>query len=282
MACLVHNTHYRSLFHAVVNELRKENRIPVSTLRNMPRQCCTCNKLDNQTRIDIVIDDKDKLIHLKNLINQIDRHKQQNSELIFSLNRLESFIQDNRKSYSNALSTSTVNNFPLDSEQSLTMNTEELISKCKIQLPKSLRNGRFLFLPYKFERKPRSANLLRKAKRLQRGRFIGRNEYIKSLESQYDVIISMVTPETSVQMKTTLSNAEAGIGNVKIHNQNDLAEGEDGEWIFIRRKKSDDQTNTFNFEALMDELKHRWDNFLKINQRQHQGKNDEYPNQNAN
>ncbi|CAF1283872.1 unnamed protein product [Rotaria sordida] len=245
MACLVHHSRYRCLFHAVVNELRNEKRIPVPILRNMAHQCCTCSNLDNQTLISVVIDDKDKLINLQKLIDQIHRDKKDNPKFILSLNLLENFIKENRVSDSNLLSTSTIDTgIPIF----LKINKP----------PKPFKNGKFLFLSYKFEIKPSIHVPLEAIKQSQRGRFIGRKGYITSLEEQYNVCISMITPKTTAQVIKTLENAKAGKGSVTIHNRIDLSEGEDGEWILVRPKKSEKQVNTIDFAALLDELINRW------------------------
>ncbi|CAF2875877.1 unnamed protein product [Rotaria sp. Silwood2] len=268
MACIVHNSRYRCLFHGVVNELRNEKRIPVTILRNMPRQCCTCNNLDNQTLISVVIDDTEKLISLKNLIDKINRDKKDNPKLILPLNRLENFIQENRVLASNLLSTSIIDNETNKSHNSLSESQENLSIdtgrrkfRKQIKPPKPLQNGRFLFLPYKFETQPRIDVESEVVKKLQRGRFIGRNGYIASLEEKYNVYINMITPETTAQIRKTLENAKAGKEAVTIHNRIDLSEGEDGEWILVRPKKCEKQANTIDFEALLDELTNRWKNF---------------------
>ncbi|CAF4514416.1 unnamed protein product [Rotaria sp. Silwood2] len=289
MACLVHNTRYRSLFHTVVNELRNENRTPACKLRNMPRQCCTCDNPDNQTLISVLIDDKDKLMNLKNLTDQIDRDKNNNSKLVLSLNRLENFIKENRMSHLNLLSTSTVdddmNKSDDDStvfEENQRMNTGKSKSRKETKSRRPLKNGTFLFLPYKFVDKPKLESLLEAAKTLQRGRFIGRNGYISSLGKQHKVCIIMVTPETSEQVKRTLQNAKAGIGKVKIHNQKNLLDIEDGEWILVRQKQMKYQADPIDFDALLDKLKKRWERFLKIQKRKTVDKeyheDEEYPN----
>ncbi|CAF1168300.1 unnamed protein product [Rotaria sordida] len=265
MACLVHHSRYRCLFHAVVNELRNEKRIPVPILRNMAHQCCTCSNLDNQTLISVVIDDKDKLTNLQKLIDQIHQDKKDNPKFILSLNRLENFIKENRVSDSNLLSTSTIDNEINKPHNSLSKSQENLTIDTGIPIflkinkpPKPFKNGKFLFLPYKFEIKPSIHVPLEAIKQSQRGRFIGRKGYITSLEEQYNVCISMITPKTTAQVIKTLENAKAGKGSVTIHNRIDLSEGEDGEWILVRPKKSEKQVNTIDFAALLDELINRW------------------------
>ncbi|CAF2848858.1 unnamed protein product [Rotaria sp. Silwood2] len=287
MACLAHNPHYRSFFHAVVNELRNEKCMPVSILRNIPRQCCTCNNLDNETLINVLIDDKDKLINLKKLIDQIDRDKKTNPKLVLSLNRLENIIKKYRILDSNLLSTSTVDNHVSklhdDSSESeddhrMDIGRRRIISRKRTKSPKPLKNGEFLFLPYKFDNKPKLRLALDSAKKKQRGRFIGRNGYISSLEKDHHVCINMITSKTTEQIKKTLENAKAGVGNVKIHNQKDLSEQQDGEWILVRQKKDEKQANTIDFETLLDELTNRWESFLTIQKRKREDENEEYPN----
>ncbi|CAF1121999.1 unnamed protein product [Rotaria sordida] len=288
MACLVHNSRYRSLFHAVINELRNEKRMPASILRTMPRQCCTCNNVDNQTLINVLIDDKDKLINLKNLINQIDRDKKSNPKLVLSLNLLENIIKENRILDSKLLSTSTVDNHisKLDDDNDSSKSEDDhrmdigrrRISRKRTKSPKPLKDGKFLFLPYKFENKSDFSLSVDASKTKQRGRFIGRNGYITSLEKQHHVCINMITSKTTEQVTKTLKNAKAGIGNIKIHNLQDLSKQDDGEWILVRQKKGENQTNTVDIETLLDELTNRWESFFNIQKRKHEDEEEEYPN----
>ncbi|CAF0846819.1 unnamed protein product [Rotaria sp. Silwood1] len=282
MACLVHNSRYRCLFHAVVNELRNEKHIPVTILRNMPRQCCTCNNLDNQTLISVTIDDKDKLIKLKKLIDQIDRDKKDNPKLILSLNRLENFIKENRVLDSNLSSASTIDNETdrphnslSETQENLTMNTKRPIFRKQTKPSKPFKNGRFLFLSYKFDIKPSNDVALEAVKKSQRGRFIGRHGYIALLEEQYNVHINMITPETSAQITKTLENAKAQQGSVTIHNRIDLSEGDEGEWILVRPKICEKQADTVDYEVLLDELTNRWKSFSINQNHKIEVKNDE-------
>jgi hypothetical protein len=277
MTCLVHNPRYRSLFHAVVNELRNEKRTPVPMLRNMPNKCCTCNNTDKLTLISVLIHDQNNLKNLQNLINQINRDKKTNPKLVLSLNRLENFIKENRDS------TPIPSTVDIDvdethysfseSDGDAPMNIRKRISRKQKKRTRPLKNGIFLFLSYKCEDIPKSDT-----KKLQRGRFLGRNKYIVFIEKQHDVRINMITATTTEQIKLTLTNAKAGIGNVKIHKQEDLKEGEDGEWILIRQKKSKDPTTPTDFEAVLNELKKRWDSFLNVKKRKIEIDDDEYPN----
>jgi len=271
MACLVHDPHYRSLFHAVVNELRNENRVPVPILRNMPNKCCTCKDIDKLMLMSVLMYDTYTLKNLQKLINQIDRDKKTNPLLVLSLNRLENFIKENRgpapKIPESDIDMRESRHSDFESEDGTRMDTGKRKSKREKKPPKPLKSGTFLFLPYKFEEQPKSGLPLETAKKLQRGRFLGRNKYIASIEEQHNVCINMITAKTSEQIKHTLNNAKAGIGNVKIHNQEDLTDKEDGEWILVREKKKEDQINTTDFEVLLNELKNRWDSFLKVRKR---------------
>lgn len=268
MACLVHNSRYRSLFHGVVNELRHENRTPLSVLRNMPHKCCTCTDIDKLILISVLIHDKEKLHNLEKLINQINRDKSTDPKLVLALNRLENFIKENRGPVP-LISTTNVETHEIRprlisiSDDDAPMDTERPIVKKQKKPPKPLKNGTFIFLPYKFEDQPKSDVLLVAAKTLQRGRFFGRNKYIQTIEEQHHVCINMITSKTTEQIKLTLENAKAGTGNVTIHNKEDLL-GDDGEWILVRQKKNEDPTD---FEALFNELKNRWDGFLKVQKR---------------
>jgi hypothetical protein len=218
---------------------------------------------------------------LQNLINRINQDKKTNPKLVLSLNRLENFIKENRSS---VLQTSTSDIDMRETRHSFSEFEDETRMDTRKRIPikqkkpiKPLKNGTFLFLPYKFEDKPKSYILMKSAKKLQCGRFIGRNKYIASLEQQHNVCINMITLTTTEQIKQTLSNARAEIGNVKIHNQKDLTEIEDGEWILVRQKKGENQENTTDFEALLDELKNRWDSFLKLQKRKSEAGDHKYP-----
>ncbi|CAF3455860.1 unnamed protein product [Rotaria sp. Silwood2] len=272
MACLAHNSRYRSLFHAVVNELRQQNRIPVCKLRNMPRQCCTCNDVGQQTSNSVSIDRKNKLMKLKILTDQIDRDKTNDSKLLLSLYRFKKIRKKNRISHKYVLSSSTVDK-PIrkldhdssDLEEKQSMHTRRCMLRRNrsSNSPKALKNGRFLYLPYKLANERKLDSLNEAAKKVQRSRFIGRDGYIASLEKEHSVYINMITLKTTKQIIKTLKNAKAGTGRVIIHNEEDLSEVEDGEWIFVRPRKCKGKGNKVDFDSIMDELTLRWDWFLK-------------------
>jgi hypothetical protein len=228
--------------------------------------------------ISVLIHDNYNLKNLQNLIDQINRDKTTNPLLVLSLNRLENFIKENRgpapEISEPKLDIYTRKNRHFDTR----MDTGKRISKQQKEPPKPLKSGTFVFLPYKFEEQPKSIILLVNAKKLQRGRFIGRNKYLASIEKQHNVYINMLTITTTEQIRHTLNNAKAGIGNVKIHNQEDLTDKEDGEWILVRQKKNEDQTNTTDFEALLNELKNRWDSFLNVQKRKSERDHNEHRN----
>jgi hypothetical protein len=96
MSCLAHDKRFRSLFHNIINELRNENRTPVSIIRIMPSKCCTCNDESKETIEPVIMKEENQLIKLKNLIERVNREKQSNSKLILSLNRFEHLIEENR------------------------------------------------------------------------------------------------------------------------------------------------------------------------------------------
>ncbi|CAF3350006.1 unnamed protein product [Rotaria socialis] len=47
MVCFVHDHHFRSKFHAAINQLRKTNEFSILTLRQLPKQCCSCPEKRN-------------------------------------------------------------------------------------------------------------------------------------------------------------------------------------------------------------------------------------------
>ncbi|CAF3685445.1 unnamed protein product [Rotaria socialis] len=280
MTCLVHNARYRGLFHAVVNELRNENRIPVNVLRTMPHQCCTCANVDNQTLITVILDGKDKLINLKKLTDQIDRDKNGNPKLIQSLNKLENFIRENRTSDSNLLFNIELDN---NSEHDSSSSSESVIpvkvrpSKPKTKPKKIAKTGKFVFLPYKSEDLLQETLPVDDKKRLQRGRFIGRKGYIATLETQHDVYINMITSSTSEQIAKMLRNAKKGVGNVKLYNQKDLPENENGEWILVRPKNSKGQIkkDIDDLDELLKEITDRWERSMEIKKRKSEEEGDD-------
>ncbi len=280
MTCLVHNPRYRSLFHAVVNDLRHEKRTPLPILRKMPNQCCTCNDIDKLTLISVLINDKDNLNNLKKLTDQIDQDKQNNPKLVFALNRLENFIKENRSDFTPNLPP-TVSRENSISASNDSMDFDKPSSR-KQRKPsprkkrKPLKNGTFLFLPYQFGDKLSSNSLISGAKKLQRGRFIGRHGYIATIEKQHAVCINMVTSSTTERVTETLKNAKEGIGNITIHNRKDILENDDGEWVLVRPKKGGaKKTNKTDFEALLDDLQDRWDSFLTIRKRKNEEEENE-------
>ena len=277
MTCLVHNTHYRSLFHSVINELRRENRTSSLVLRNMPRQCCTCQGIEEFTLALVEIPDKNTLKNLQNLIDQIDRDKQNDPKLVLALNRLENFIKENRGPELTSTTTTTevenrtrrrsLSHSDDDDNNDDRMDVEvERVSQPK-KPPRPLKTGIFLYLPYKFEETFQSSVSLQLAQTLQRGRFFSREKYIQTVEDKHNVRINMITPSTSEQIKRTLENAKAGIGKVKIHNKEEVSTEQDGEWILVREKKSEDHSEPIDLTAVLEELKGRWNGFLKVQKR---------------
>ncbi len=86
----------------------------------------------------------------------------------------------------------------------------------------------------------------------------------------------MVTSSTTEQVTEALKHAKEGIGNVKIHNRKDILGNDDGEWILVRPKKGGaKKANTTDFEALLDDLKDRWDSFLTIRKRKNEEEENE-------
>ncbi|UJR08967.1 hypothetical protein I4U23_013218 [Adineta vaga] len=269
MTCLVHNPRYRSLFHSVINDLRNEDYVSTSTLRTMPRKCCTCHDADNLTLKSLLINDRDKLINLKKLADQIDHDKQDNPVLVLALNRLENIIKENRIQSSPTLnrrySSSSSNSDDRDH-----MDTNKRLAKKKKNQPKPLKNGIFLFLPYNFEVNGNSDTSLQKRKEQQRGRLISRTGYIAALEKQNNVCINMITSSTTKQVTKTLENAKEGIGNVKIHDAKNLPDTNDGEWLLIRPKKSAKKEETIDYESVLNDLQDRWETFLTIKKRKNE------------
>ena len=93
MSCLVHDKRFRSSFHSIINELRNEKRMPLSIIQTMPRKCCSCNDETKDIIESLVIKEENQFIHLKHLIERINREKQANPKLILSLYRLQNLIE---------------------------------------------------------------------------------------------------------------------------------------------------------------------------------------------
>jgi hypothetical protein len=321
MSCLVHDKRFRSSFHTVINELRNEKRTPVAVLKTLPHKCCTCNDENNQTVVSVVVKEEDQLVKLKNLIERVNREKQNDPKLILSLNRFKNLINENRgsapvlpkaasvpsqiKSRSNDSTSSSDSEdtpankcqikpkrtvfssssseesssssdsddiIPMETSQPKTNNKKKQNQREKKPL-KSIKNGTFLFLPYVFEKKTESKKadcLIEVAKELQRKRFLGRNGHIAMLEKQYGVRINMVTPKTSEQVTEALENAKKGLENLTIRNQKQstgMSKKQDGEWVLVRSKKSEHQTNVVDFDQILDDLTNRWETCLNIKKR---------------
>lgn len=269
MNCIVHNPQYRNLFHAVVNELRQEQRMASVALRTMPRQCCTCENNDDQTTMNILIDDADNLKNFKSLNDRIDQDKADNPNLVRSLNRLKDYIGKNRTSitatdaplnngdiYQRLSSSASVD----DSKMEIT----KVKRKRKTKSVKPLKDGVFLYLPYVNNTKMQLTTSDIDMQRLQRGRFIGQKGYIATIGAGKNAHINMITSTTSNQIKKTLEKAKAGAGKVKIHNKDDLPKEENGEWIFIAPKSHKDKAKPVDFETLLSEIMDRWEWTMKI------------------
>ena len=254
MTCLVHNPRYRSLFHGVINDFRNEKRIPVPALRSMPNSCCTCENINTLTLVSVLLHETDTLKKLTRLDEQIRRDRITNPKLVLAYNRLENYIKENRQPAAIIRQTSSSSN------EGSSENTDIRRAKKPKKSPKTLKKGVFLYLPYVFEDRLNSDEL-QSAKQLKRGRFFGREKYLASLEKEHDVSINMITSSTSEQITVTLEHAKAGLGNVSIHNPNDLS-NEEGEWIFIGPGKEHDKNEEIDFNSVIKELKTRWHGFL--------------------
>jgi hypothetical protein len=311
MSCLAHDKRFRSLFHNIINELRNEKRIPVSILRSMPSKCCTCNDENKETIKSVIMKEENQFTKLRNLNERVNREKETNPKLILSLNRFKNIIEGNQgpapvlseslsvpkqeesRSSSDDGSSSSGDSSSSSGDSSSSSDSEDFIPMeiCNspvryrkkhyqkiYKTPKPIKNGTFLFLPYACEkktgRKKSNSSLLDVAKELQRRRFISRNGHIAVLEKQYGVRINMITPKTSEQVIEALENAKKGLDKLTIHDKKEsmrMSEKHEGEWVLIRSKKPQNQTNTANMEELLDDLTNRWENCLNIKKR----KNDE-------
>jgi hypothetical protein len=281
MSCLVHDKRFRSSFHNIINELRIENCMPVSVLRTMPNKCCTCKDEIKETTEPAVMKGENQFIKLQNLIDRVHREKQTNPKLLLSLNRLEHLVEENRTpaslsseisqqkspNDSSSSSDSDDRSSSSDSEDVIPMETSKPIKgrrkqpNGKVQKPaKPVKSGTFLFLPYASKGKTKGKHqdsLVDVAKKLQRNRFIGPNGYISLLEKQYDVRINMITPKTSKQGMEALENAKKGLENLTIYNPNrsvPISDKQEGEWVLVRSKKAQNQTNKVDFEQALDAL----------------------------
>jgi hypothetical protein len=292
MSCLAHDKRFRSSFHNIINELRNEKRMPVSILRIIPSKCCTCHEENKEPIEPVIMKEENQFVKLTNLIERVNREKQTNPKLILSLNRFENLIDKNRVSAPVLSESSAVqkqnesNSSSADSSSS--SDSEDITpmeiskppvryrkkQKQKVQKPpKPIKNGTFLFLPYAREGKTgrkESNSLIDVAKTLQLSRFIGRNGHIAVLEKQYGVRINIITPKTSEQVTKALENAKNGLDKLTIHNKKTsmtMAEKQEGEWVLIRSKKPQNQTNTTDIEQLLDDLTNQWETCLKIRKR---------------
>jgi hypothetical protein len=289
MSCLAHDKRFCSSFHHIINELRNENRMPVSILRTMPNRCCTCHDENKDIMESVMMKEENQCTKLKNLIERVNREKQTNPKLILSLNRFENLIEQNRgpapvlsvQKRAPSSSSSEDSSSSSDSEDTIPMEISKPSVRDRKKPPKPIKNGTFLFLPYETKSKTTrkdSNSLLDVAKTLQRNRFIGRLGHIGLLEKQYDVRINMITPKTSQQVTEALENAKKGLDKLTIHNKNQtmkMSEKKDGEWILIRSKKPQKQTNsTTNIEKALEDLTSKWESCLTITKRENDESHD--------
>jgi hypothetical protein len=263
MTCLVHHNDYRSIFHGVVNELRKEKLISASLLRTMPRKSCTCQNNNEYTDELVKIGDSKRLTRFEELRDKVTRNRTTNPALMSSLKRLEVIIEQCRLS-----STMNMNECHKNDCQSDAIDTNRTKPMSTRKATKSLSGtGTFLFLPYRFEKRARSNGIMMEdIKRRQCGRFISRTGCIGLLQSKYRATVSMITPTTSAYMRNALKLAKQGEGNIKIqpcpHD-----ESQHGEWFLVRAEKNQKELSTTQLTEIVDELTRSWTNCANIHKR---------------
>lgn len=292
MPCLAHNKRFSSCLHAIANELRKEERVPISIIRSLPRQCCTCQDNESDT-IDLVPmnenDDDYQWMKVQNVRERINKIEPKDNHLIRSFNRLEKIIREyraeipmvtaepnlietNRKfrnrQRKNERSSSTSSLSDMESEKSESKKKEAK----KNGHPKKIKQGTFVFLPFtrKTTNKRNSGkgdSLLAVALSQQLKRFLGQKAHFGLLEKQFKMKIHVITPQTSPHINQALEDAKLGMTKLTIHNNKDAlsaSETEPGVWVLIRPKSAkvvEDMNN------VLEEITKRWSSCLTIEKR---------------
>ena len=255
MTCLAHDKHYRSLFHGVINELRKKQLIAVALLRAMPKMCCTCNDDENDQIIEPIINLRDQL-ELERFENFVQRVQTKNVKLTRSLNRLISIINDNTSvelSTSPSMETSESNSsFETDSQ------------KEKRQL--RLRKASFFFMSYRSLKTQSSENgdiLIEIAKDLVRTRFL---ESTKAMQNSWKSTgqIMLLDSDSDPRLKDALEKTIKGLRNITIHNREEairLSQETHGEWVLFR--PNPEAKKNYDVDAIADDLTQRWKRALQ-------------------
>ncbi|CAF0839366.1 unnamed protein product [Adineta ricciae] len=300
MSCLSHHKRFRSLFHNIINELRRENCIPISALHTMPFKCCTCREEVHEIPKPVILANAGDLPELNNLIEKVNREKDTDVKLLLSLNRFQDLIVEAQSTVSLETSVNTTNDddnsseskpkrivFSSSDENDSSSESEDMVlepprtnrksrqpAKSRKSKPaKQIKSGVFVYLPYEFKNAKAKGNadvLTEIAKSMQKKRFINKNGHFPILEREYNACISMITKKTSQGVTDAFETAKRGLENLKIHNRDaslQMAENQDGEWVLIRAKKASDSTNGDNIDQLLDEITSRWASSLKIEKR---------------
>lgn len=292
MPCLAHDRRFASVFQAIINVLRKEERIPSQILRSMARRCCMCkeNETEQMTLVPMNDTDDHQWMKTQNIYERLKKIEPNDNQLIRSFNRLEQIIRENRatkpmivdepvakpiqnrnrKRYLRGQSNSSMDS----SSDRMSEGKEKIQEKKKRKRrPKQIKTGSFVFLPYSPQpsgnrNTGRNDPLLVVAQFDQVRRFLGRGGHFAQMQQQYGVRLNMITPKTSSKVTEALENAQNHLAQLTIHNPPDASANGAGIWVLIRPKKGPKKSDsTLDMKPVVEDLINRWSASLNIAKR---------------
>lgn len=284
MSCLAHDKRYRSALHSIINELRKENRTSPSVLRSMPKTCCTCTDEEKDSTDAVMIKDDHQIAKLKDLIERIEREKDTDIKLIFSFNRFVRLIEQTRSAavvitpQASVAKPERMHSISASDDDDR-MDTSRLRFRRTKKAPttakksKPVKNGTFVFLPYKSDGKSSEENpdiYVTLARTMQRKQFIGRRGPATLLANKYGVKINMINTKTSESIAQALENAKKGFDRLVIHDKDQTlasSRSQSGEWVLIQPKQSSKRNKNLDMDKIVDDLVDRWGKSCRISKR---------------
>ena len=297
MSCLAHNKRFRSSFHSIINELYKEQRLPVDILRTMPRRCCTCQKSEDTVLEPSKLEEGDASMRkLGQLNEQVYGVAEVKDKLIQSLVRFNHLIHANRNPplstgvKSEAAPEETSPAMSIGEDSSSSSSSPEAPRKKKPQKrkhakrSKPIKSGVFVYLPYLAKSTTQGNKpgyLMDVARKMQLSRFLGCNGHLAVLEKQYNARLNIITAKTSKEISAALENAKKGLEQLTIHKAEEslaLSAKQNGEWVLVRPKQNPKSSRTSDIDQLLNELTNRWEKCLNIEKRSHSDSSEELDN----
>lgn len=220
MSCLVHDSKFASIFHSVLNETRKKQKVP-----NFPKELCSCRAAQNlsneENRIEAQEDfryDSEKLQRLK---VQVEKFTSEENPIRRSFRNFRVFLDEN---FEEKVET-----------------TEEIAQQYAF----------FAFLRWnKYSRRTNSRKLRWKII----SDFSQKKPDLVSIAKKNYVFIGLLDKKTRSNVQNQLKNVEPNF----VHPEAPKTDRDEGVWLFVQPKNQSIPVDEPNIVKLTGELIERW------------------------